>query len=143
MRDGARRPDERRPKGRAEEARARSATDQYLKKLGTTLFSGEGSGGGPEQRQAVLDARGAADFDTRCRAFLDEVGVPADAALISAFLDARDVQIRVEALRGLLALVDRGLEPERALRNQVRTLADDFDDGLAEAAEDVLAKLPQ
>ena len=143
MRDGKVPRDERRPKGRAAEARARGATDQYLKKLDETLFAAGGRGGssGDALGKAVFDARGSAEFDGCCRAYLDEIGPPADAALISAFLDARDKAIRVEALRALGAQIDAGLEPERGLRNQVRALADELDDTLAEAAEDVLAKL--
>ena len=138
MRDGAVRRDERRPKGPAAEARARGATDQYLKKLDATLFAAGKRGGsaGDPLGKAVFDARGSADFDARCRVYLDEVGPPADASLISAFLDAHEKQIRVEALVALSAQVDAGLEPERGLRDRVRVLADDFDDALAAAAED-------
>ena len=140
MRDGKVPRDERRPKGRAAEARARGATDQYLKKLDETIFAAGGRAG-DTLGKAVLDARGSADFDGCCRAYLDEIGPPADPSLISAFLDAHDNQIRVAALAALGVQIDAGLEPERGLRNQVRALADDFDDALAEAAEDVLAKI--
>ena len=88
MRDGVARRDERRPKGRAAEARARGATDQYLKKLDATLFSADKRGASADDPfgKAVFDARGSSEFDTRCRAYLEEVGPPADGALISAFL---------------------------------------------------------
>jgi hypothetical protein len=143
MRDGVARRDERRPKGRAAEARARGATDQYLKKLDATLFAAGKRGASADDPfgKAVFDARGSSEFDTHCRAYLEEVGPPADAALISAFLDAHDKQICVEALVALGAQVDAGLDAERGLRNRVRALADDFNDALAAAAEDVLAKL--
>lgn len=143
MRDDAQRREERRPRGRAAEALARNATDQYLKKLDATVFAAgkRGGGAGEALGKAVLDGRGSPDFDTHCRAYLDELGPPADASLISAFLDARDTRIRVEALAALGVQIDAGLKPERALRNQVHALADDFDDALAEAAEEVLAKL--
>ena len=143
MRDGKVRRDERRPKGKAAEARARSATDQYLKELGDGLFAKGKRGGaaGDALAKTVLDARGSPDFDTHCHAYLDEVGPPGDAVLISAFLDARETKIRVDALHSLATQIDSGLEIERGLRSQVRALADGLDDALAEAAEDVLAKL--
>ena len=53
-----------------------------------------------------------------------------------------DTEIRVAALASLATLLETGVQIERGLRNQVRALADDLDDALAEAAEDVLAKLP-
>lgn len=143
MRDGSARREERGPRGAAAQARARGATEQYLKKLDTTVFA-KGKRGGAEGDalgKALLEARGGADFDDRCRAYLDAVGAPADLGMISALLDARDKAVRVRALQALAAQVDAGASPERGLRNQVRALADDFDDALAEAAEDVLAKL--
>ena len=143
MRDGARRREERGPRGEAAQARARGATEQYLKKLDATVFATgkRGGAGGDALGKTLLEARGSGDFDDHCRSYLDAVGVPTDLGILSALLDARDNAIRVAALDALAVQIDAGASPERGLSNQVRALADDFDDALAEAAEDVLAKL--
>ena len=144
LRDGTARREERRPRGKAAEARAQNATEQYLKQAGSALFS-EGKRGGAEGdalAKAVLEAHGSPDFDAACAAYLEDQGPPEDERLIGALLDARDPEIRTAALRGLEAALDGGrFEPERALRNRVRGLAEELDDRIAEAAEDVLAKL--
>lgn len=138
------RSDERRPRGKAAEARARSATDQYLKKLDKTVFAAGAQGGqsGNEHARQVLDALGTPGLDEACRAHLDAVGPPREASLISAFLDARDRALRIAALRALEAELAAGrLTLTGGLLRQVRMLSDDLDDELAEAAEDVLAKM--
>ena len=62
-----------------------------------------------------------------------------DAALIAAFLDARDRAMQLAAL-GALAAVDRvALTP--GLRSQLRVLAAGVDDELAERAEEILATI--
>jgi len=137
------RSEERRPRGKAAEARARSATDQYLKKLDRTLFAGTQGGrpGDPHVRR-VLDALGSPGLDDACRSYLNEVGSPREAALISAFLDARDRAVRIAGLRALEeALAAGSIEPSAGLRRQVRMLAEDLDDALAEAAEDALGRM--
>ena len=144
LRDGTARREERRPRGKAAEARARGATEQYLKQADTALFA-EGKQGGTEGdalAKAVLEAHGSSEFDAACTAYLEAQGPPQDERLIGALLDARANEIRAAALRGLeTALAGGRFEPDRALRNRVRGLADDLDDLVAEAAEDVLAKL--
>jgi hypothetical protein len=138
------RTEERRPRGKAAEARARSATGQYLKKLDRTLFArgGQGGGAGEPHAKGVLDALGSPGLDDACRSYLNDVGPPREAALISAFLDARDRGVRIAGLRALEeALAAGSIEPSAGLRRQVRMLADDLDDALAEAAEDALARM--
>ena len=143
MRDRPReRRDEGRPRGKAAEARARSATDQYLKKLDRTLFAASSEAPGGEPAQRVLDALGSAGLDDACRAYLNDRGPPRETAICSAFLDARDRELRIAALRSLEAELGAGrIELVGGLLRQVRMLADELDDELAEAAEDVLAKM--
>lgn len=143
MRDRPReRRDERRPRGKAAEARARSATDQYLKKLDRTLFAASSGAPGDEPGRRVLDALGSAELDDACRAYLNEVGLPRETAICSAFLDAHGRELRIAALRSLEAELEAGrVELAGGLLRQVRMLADELDDELAEAAEDVLAKM--
>jgi len=145
MRDRPRtRRDERVPRGKAAQARARSATDQYLKKLDKTVFSAGASGGqsGNEHARRVLDALGTPDLDAACRAHLDAMGPPREPSLISAYLDARDRALRIAALRALETELEAGrVALTGGLLRQVRMLGEDLDDELAEAAEDVLAKM--
>ena len=130
---------ERRPRGAAAEARAASATQSYLKKLDQQLFAKGGKGATPRGRlaDAVRDALGTPGLDDACRAYLAEVGPPADAALVAAFLDARDREIRLAAL-GALAGEGR-VALTSGLRSQLRVLAEGADDELAERAEEILA----
>ena len=130
---------ERRPRGAAAEARAASATQSYLKKLDQQLFAKGGKGATPRGRlaDAVRDALGTPGLDDACRAYLAEVGPPADAALCAAFLDARDREIRLAALGALAGESRVALTP--GLRSQLRVLAEGADDELAERAEEILA----
>ena len=130
---------ERRPRGAAAEARAASATQSYLKKLDQQLFAKAGKSATPRGRLAdsVRDARGTPGLDDACRAYLAEVGPPADAALTAAFLDARDREIRLAALGALAGENRVALTP--GLRSQLRVLAEGADDELAERAEEILA----
>lgn len=143
-RDGARGKRERGPRGEAAEALSRGATDQYLKKLDRTLFAKEGKGGaGESAAKTVLDAQGSADLIPACQHYLENVGPPQDFKVIAAFLDCRDRSLQITALRALEARLDaESVELPRALLSQVRMLADELDDALAEAAEDALAKIP-
>jgi len=135
------RSDERRPRGAAAEARSRAATQQYLKKLGDHLFAKPGSGGSVAERhaEAVRAALGTPALADACRAYLDAHGAPADAALLSAFLDSGDRALQLAALGALGEALGAGriaLGP--GLRAQLRTLAGGLDDELAEAAEAAL-----
>ncbi len=143
MRDGSRPRDERRPRGAAAQARAKGATEQYLKSLDDKLFAKGGVGGAEADvlAKAVLDGRGSPEFDSHCSAYLAAVPEPTDLDLIAVLLDARGAETRVAALRALEAALDRGAEPSRALRRAVRSASEDFDDAVAYAAEDVLAKI--
>ena len=130
---------ERRPRGAAAEARAASATQSYLKKLDQQLFAKGGKSATPRGRlaDAVRDALGTPGLDDACRTYLAEVGPPADAALVAAFLDARDREIRLAALGALAGEGRVALTP--GLRSQLRVLAEGADDELAERAEEILA----
>jgi hypothetical protein len=130
---------ERRPRGAAAEARAASATQSYLRKLDQQLFAKGGKNATPKGRlaDAVRDALGTPGLDDACRAYLAEIGPPVEAALVAAFLDARDREIRLAALEAL-AGADR-VAVTSGLRSQLRVLAEGSDDELAERAEEILA----
>ena len=135
------RSDERRPRGAAAEARSRNAAQQYLKKLDTHLFAKTprpGSAGG-RRADAVRAALGTPGLADACRAYLVELGPPREPALLSAFLDAPDRELKLAALA---ALSERRRAGDAAfsagLRAQLRTLAEGLDDELAEAALEAL-----
>jgi hypothetical protein len=129
---------ERAPRGAAAEARARSATKSYLAKLDGQLFAKKGGGAG-KLADAVRDARGTPALTDACRRYMEELGPPRDAALIGAFLDAPDRELRAAALASLADEIAAGrLAPTAGLRSQLRVLADGPDDALAEQAEEIL-----
>jgi len=131
---------ERRPRGAAAEARSQAATQQYLKKLGGSLFGREGaSGRGEALARAVGDAQGTPGFTGACRAYLDALGAPKDASLCARFLDACEPELVLAGLAGLEALRAGGpLAASPGLRARLRSLADDANDEVATAAEALL-----
>lgn len=131
------------PRGPAAEARARDATRQYLKQMQDELFAEHPAGReGEALARAVRDAHGTPGLADACRAYLEALGPPRDAGLISAFLDARDAEVVVTMLRALEdAVANHGFQAGTGLRGQLRMLADGLDDAAAEAAEAVLARL--
>lgn len=133
---------ERKPRGAAAEALSRSATQSYLKKLDSQLFSKTGAGGAPAAKlaAAVRDALGTPDLDAAARAYLDQIGPPREVALVAAFLDARDRTLRLAALAAWAEEIGAGRgTPTPGLRAQLRTLAAGADDELADRAEEILA----
>jgi hypothetical protein len=131
---------EQRPRTAAAEARSRAATQQYLRKLGGELFAKHRAGGrGEELAGAIRDAQGTPGFADACRAYLGELGPPRDASLCARFLDARAPELVLAGLRGLEGLRGEGaLAPSAGLRAQLRTLANDANDEVADAAEALL-----
>jgi hypothetical protein len=122
---------------------AAKAAQSYLKKLDQQLFAkgGDRAAAGNKLAGAVRDALGTPALDDACRAYLAEVGAPATAPLIAAFLDARDRALRVAALVALGdAVVAGGVALTAGLRSQLRVVAEGSDDELAERAEAILAR---
>jgi hypothetical protein len=140
MRDGTRSGERNRPKGKAAEERSQQATQQYLKEI-DKLFSA--SGGGSEADALVKrlrDAHGTPELPEVCRAFREEVGLPRDASLLSIFLDSNQPDLVVDALGAILALLKEGeLEMSKGMLSQLRVLAEDFNNDIAEVAEEILA----
>ncbi len=133
---------ERKPRGAAAEALSRSATQSYLKKLDSQLFSKSGKSGAPAAKlaAAVRDALGTPGLDDAARAYLEQVGPPREAALVAAFLDARDRTLQLAALEAWSEELAAGrVTPTTGLRAQLRTLAEGSDDEIADRAEEILA----
>lgn len=141
-REKGRREDDRRPRGRHAEARARQATQTYLKEI-DKIFTG-GPGGEESDRLAreIQAAHGTPALKDACRAYRDALGMPPDPALLGLFLDCDDPELVVAGLEALLALQAAGrLEIGRGLQSQLRVLAESFDDAVASAAEELLDAL--
>ncbi len=127
---------ERRPRGAAAEARSRQATKQYLEQI-EGIFAGDPGGAeGEGLARAVRDAHGTPELSAACAAYRDAVGYPSDPALASIFLDSGQRELVVGALEALVAGPPDALPA--GLRSQLRLLAEDADDEIAGAAEDLL-----
>ncbi len=135
-------PGERRPRGKAAEARAKQATTAYLKEADKIFSSASGGAEGERLAGEMRKAHGTPDLAGACRAYLDALGVPGEAELLALFLDSGETDLQAAALRALLELQRAGsLQASAGLKSQVRVLEQDFDDEVAEAAEDLLAEL--
>ena len=143
-RDGvAGRREERGPRGRVQQERARAAARQYVDKIEGQLFSEHGSGAhGDELVRALRDAHGTPGLARACRDLLEQVGTPRDPSLLSLFLDAGEPELVLAGCEGLERLREAGeLDCRAGLRTQLRMLAEDANDDVAYAAEELLAKL--
>ena len=130
-----------RPRDPASQARARAATGESLKEI-YGLFSGGKAGEREKLTQAMLVARGTPEQAAACRAFLDGAGPPTDARQVSCFLDSGQSEL---VLAGIDA-AQRGhtagsLDLTAGLRTQLRMLAENPDDDIASAAEDLLEEI--
>jgi hypothetical protein len=140
MRDGSgHRPDERKPRGKAAEARSRQATQSYLKQI-DGLFARDGGGAeGERLARALRAAHGTPGLAEACAAYRDALGFPSDPELASLFLDCGERELVAGALTALAAAHTREPVPlGSGLRSQLRLLAEDPDDEIAGAAEDLL-----
>lgn len=136
-RDGSgHRREERRPRGAAAEARSQRATAEYLKEIDGLFALGRGGAEGERLAAAVREAHGTPELGPACAVYRDALGFPDDPALLALFLDSADRELVVGALRALGPLAGEGLSG--GLRSQLRMLADDADDEIAEAAEEAL-----
>lgn len=136
--------DEREPRPRTEKARQRqaAATKQYLKEIDGLFGKAPDRAATERLARAMRDAHGTPELAGACRAYREVFGVPEDPRDLALFLDSGDPELVVAALEGLRARQEAGdLEPSSGLRSQLRMLAQDSDDDVAEAAEDLLELL--
>lgn len=130
---------ERRPAGAAHQARIASAKKQYLQQIDSMFATGKGGAEGARLAQAVRDARGTPGLAAACREYRDAVGAPSDAVLVACFLDAGQPDVvlcGLEAVREQRAAGSLQITP--GLRTQLRMLAQESDDDVASAAEELL-----
>ena len=142
LRDKSRPPSERRPRGKAAEARAKAATQQYIKGLDALFSNAPRESEGERLARAMRDAHGSPELAPACRAYAEVMGVPRDPSLLALFLDSDDRELVVAGLQALTAAFDAAeLEVSSGLRAQLGVLAEDPDDETAELAEELLGKL--
>ena len=139
-RGGARQRPEDRPKSRDEIARDSAAAKAYTKKLDALFVAGKGGAAGERLAREMREARGTPGLAAACRAYRDAVGFPEDPTQLSLFLDSGDPELVLAALGALRAAQAGGtLQPTSGLRTQLRMLAQDANDAVAEDAEALLA----
>ena len=131
---------ERRPKG-VSKAKEEALTKQYVKQL-DGLFSKTKGGAEVEQLGAAIRvAHGTSGLAGACRQYREVAGFPQDAALLGMFLDSGDAELVVGGLKALQAACEAGdFNASGGLRSQVRMLAEDPDDEVAELAETLSAQ---
>ena len=62
--------------------------------------------------------------------------------LLSIFLDSNEPELVVDALEAILALKKQGeVEVTKGMLSQLRVLAEDFNNDIAEVAEEILVEL--
>ena len=82
------------------------------------------------------------DLADACRQYRDVAGFPEDAALLGMFLDSGETELVVGGLEALQAACEaEGFKVSGGLRSQIRMLAEDPDDEVAELAEALAARL--
>ena len=125
-----------------QQSRASHATESYIKEL-DKLFTPSGRS---EEAEALVkrlrDTHGTPELAEVCRTFRDELGMPREVALLSIFLDSNEPELVVAALETMLLLVEaEDAEISKGVQSQIRVLSQDFNNDIAEVAEDILAKL--
>jgi len=140
-REGSSSSREHRPKG-IPRAKEEALTKQYIKQL-DGLFS-KTRGGAEIERlgAAVRAAHGTSGLADACRHYCEVAGFPDEPALLGMFLDSGDAALVVGGLEALrAAYATPGFKASAGLRSQIRMLAEDPDDEVAELAEALAAQL--
>ncbi|MDH3211154.1 MAG: hypothetical protein OEM05_01605 [Myxococcales bacterium] len=141
MRDGTGGTRERGPRSAAEQARADAASRAHRKQLDRMFATAKGGAEGQRLAKAMRDAHGTPVLADACRAYRDAVGPPEELAHISLFLDSGDPELVLAGLEALRSGLEAGaLEPTPGIRTQLRLLAQDRDDDVADAAEALLER---
>lgn len=132
-----------RRQGKAAQARSDMATKQYLQDIDKLFSSAEGGTEGEALAKAVRDAHGTPELDDACREYREKFGIPKSPDLLSLFLDCRAPDLVIATLDALIALMgaDDDFAVGRGVQSQLRTLAQGFDNDIAERAEEILEGL--
>jgi hypothetical protein len=140
-REGGSSPREHRPKG-VSKAKEEAVTKQYIKQLDGLFSKTKGGAEVEKLGAAIRAAHGTSELADACRRYREVAGFPDDAALLGMFLDSGDVEMVVGGLEALKAAsANEGFRASGGLRSQIRMLAEDPDDEVAELAEALAARL--
>jgi hypothetical protein len=138
MRDGSG-PADRRPGNKATEERTEQATQQYLKEIDKLFSTTAGGVEADALIKRLRDAHGTPELPEACRSFKEEVGLPRDPSLLAIFLDSNEPELVVDALEAILALQKEDeVEVSKGMQSQLRIMAEDFNNDIAEVAEEIL-----
>jgi hypothetical protein len=133
--------DAREPRNQAERERSDAASKQYLKEA-DGLFAGGNKAEREQLAASMRDAHGTPALADACRAYHAAVGLPEDPRLASLFLDAGDCEVILLGYEALRAGAEKGtITLSGSLRSQLRILAEDSDDEVADGAEELLEAL--
>jgi hypothetical protein len=110
-----------------------------MKKLDGLFSEKKDSGEAQKLEAAVRAAHGTPKLAAACREYVEAVGLPTEVALIGIFLDCGEEEL---VAGGLLALKNGSQSGEiqlsPGLRSQIRMLAEDPSDEIAELAEEII-----
>ena len=133
--------DAREPRSQAERERSDEASKRYLKEA-DGMFAGGNKAERERLAAAMRDAHGTSALADACRAYHAAGGLPEDLRLVSLFLDAGDCEVILLGYEALRAGGEKGtITLSGSLRSQLRILAEDGDDAVADGAEELLEAL--
>jgi hypothetical protein len=140
-RDGGRSGDAREPRNLAERERSEAASKQSLKEA-DGLFAGGNKAERERLATAMRDAHGTPALADACRAYHAACGPPEDPRLVSLFLDTGESEVILLGFEALRAGAEKGtITLFGSVRSQLRILAEDSDNAVADGAEDLLEAL--
>jgi hypothetical protein len=141
MRREGRSSEDRRPRG-VSQAKVDEASKQYVKKLDGIFSQKKGSAEVDELAAAMRAAHGTNGLAAACREYRAAAGLPDDPSLLGMFLDSGDPELVVGGLQALQSASQSGKWTASAgLRSQIRMLAEDRSDEVAELAEALAEQL--
>jgi len=133
--------DVREPRNRADRERSDAASKQYRKEV-EGLFAGGNKAEREQLATAMRDAHGTPALADACRAYHAAGGPPEDARLASLFLDTGDPEVILLGFEALRTGAEKGtITLSGSLRSQLRILAEDSNDAVADGAEELLEVL--
>jgi hypothetical protein len=134
-------PREPRAKG-VSKAKEEAVTKQYIKQIDGLFSKTKGGAEVDKLEAAIRAAHGTSGLADACRQYREVAGFPEDAALLGTFLDCGDTELVVGGLKALQAACEAGaFKASGGLRSQIRMLAEDPVDEVAELAEMLSAQL--
>jgi len=133
--------DTREPRNRTEREHSEAASKQSLK-AAEGIFAGGNKAERERLAAAMQDAHGTPALADACRAYHAACGPPEDYRLASLFLDTGDCEVILLGFEALRAGAEKGaMTLSGSLRSQLRILAEDSDDAVADGAEELLEAL--